>query len=378
MKPIYLILILICVSVYGIDINVGNNNNNYKEVIEIQVDRVQVLSTSVTINFTSNCPTFMQASVWGYTCQPTKRINEIQCTGLEPGTTQAYLVLSQCGSSFFNTFLNLKTFPAVGNPAISFKVLDSTSFQVSHRAIGGAPYQSTYNVTVRGENNGFEKKIENTYSSDQVIRVPPKSSPSSSCTYIVTVTVYNDYITNTSVDSIKLQQTNRDKQLAREKEKQVFQKKIDSVPDDTAHHMFFSYNEALVPPYYVILDTNFINFSCSLKIDIVEGLMDCLYAKCIPCLTDCCAAELERLGPKFRVALKISKDPRIQRLPCFHKGTYADDCIINRITMHRMYLVATCDADLRRRIRKIPGVPLIYPKGKRYTIERLPDAPGAK
>ena len=42
-------------------------------------------------------------------------------------------------------------------------------------------------------------------------------------------------------------------------------------------------------------------------------------------------AELEKLGRKYRLALQIAKDPRFERLPCMHKGTYADDCIVNRI-----------------------------------------------
>jgi rRNA-processing protein FCF1 len=52
----------------------------------------------------------------------------------------------------------------------------------------------------------------------------------------------------------------------------------------------------------------------------------------IPCITDCVMAELEKLGPKYRIALRLAKDPRFQRIPCSHKGTYADDCIVNRIT----------------------------------------------
>ncbi len=56
--------------------------------------------------------------------------------------------------------------------------------------------------------------------------------------------------------------------------------------------------------------------------------MDCLLAKAIPCITDCVVAELEKLGPKYRVALRLSKDPRFQRLPCSHHGTYADDCLV--------------------------------------------------
>ena len=35
--------------------------------------------------------------------------------------------------------------------------------------------------------------------------------------------------------------------------------------------------------------------------------MDCLYAECIPCISDCVMAELEKLGTKYRVALKIAK-----------------------------------------------------------------------
>lgn len=61
-----------------------------------------------------------------------------------------------------------------------------------------------------------------------------------------------------------------------------------------------------------------------------------------------------------------------------HKGTYADDCIVQRVTQHRCYIVATCDRDLKRRLRKIPGVPIMYIVQHRYSIERMPDAFGGK
>lgn len=83
--------------------------------------------------------------------------------------------------------------------------------------------------------------------------------------------------------------------------------------------------------------------------------MDCLYAKCIPYITDCVMAELEKMGQKYKMALKIVKDPRFQRITCMHKGTYADDCIVNRVTQHKCYIVATNDRDLKNRIRKITG-----------------------
>ncbi|KAJ4823971.1 hypothetical protein Tsubulata_039228 [Turnera subulata] len=112
--------------------------------------------------------------------------------------------------------------------------------------------------------------------------------------------------------------------------------------------LYFSHNTALGPPYRVLVDTNFINFSIQNK--------------------------LEKLGQKYRVALRIAKDPRFERLPCIHKGTYADDCIVDRVTQHKCYIVATCDRDLKRRIRKIPGVPIMYITQHKYSIERMPEA----
>ena len=36
--------------------------------------------------------------------------------------------------------------------------------------------------------------------------------------------------------------------------------------------------------------------------------------------------------------------------------------------------MATCDRDLKRRIRKIPGVPIMFVHNHRYSVERLPEA----
>uniref|UniRef100_A0A2K6BGK1 rRNA-processing protein FCF1 homolog n=1 Tax=Macaca nemestrina TaxID=9545 RepID=A0A2K6BGK1_MACNE len=135
--------------------------------------------------------------------------------------------------------------------------------------------------------------------------------------------------------------------------------------------LFFQYNTQLGPPYHILVDTNFINFSIKAKLGLVQSVMDCLYAKCIPCITDCVMAETEKLGQKYQVALRITKDPRFQLLPCTHKGTYADDCL------HKCHIMATVDWDLKRRICKIPGVPIMYVSNHRYNIERMPVDYGA-
>lgn len=47
-----------------------------------------------------------------------------------------------------------------------------------------------------------------------------------------------------------------------------------------ASSLFLQHNTALVPPYRVLIDTNFINFSLQNKLELISGMMDCLYAKC--------------------------------------------------------------------------------------------------
>lgn len=156
----------------------------------------------------------------------------------------------------------------------------------------------------------------------------------------------------------------------KEKEKASAVRNVAQTPSS----MFFSHNMALGPPYHVLIDTNFINFSIQNKLDIMKSLMDCLYAKVIPCITEAVMAELEKLGPKYRVALRLAKDPRFERLPAMRQGNeYADDDLVERVTAHRIYIVATCDRDLKRRLRKIPGVPLISIKERKYQVERMPE-----
>jgi len=139
--------------------------------------------------------------------------------------------------------------------------------------------------------------------------------------------------------------------------------------------LFFQYNTALKPPYSVLVDTNFLSHTVQHKLELLESMMTCLYAECRPIITSCVMAELEKLGPKYRIALRIARDERWERLECGHKGVYADDCIVDRVVKHKVYIVATNDRDLKRRVRKVPGVPIMSVARGKYVIERLPDAP---
>jgi U3 small nucleolar RNA-associated protein 24 len=111
--------------------------------------------------------------------------------------------------------------------------------------------------------------------------------------------------------------------------------------------LFFQYNTALVPPYQVLVDTNFLSHTVQKKLDMLPTMMDCLYAKCTPIITSCVMAELEKLGPKYRIALRIARDERWEQLKCGHKGNYADDCIVDRVMRHPIYIVASKSPFLR-------------------------------
>ncbi|CAE7762005.1 FCF1 [Symbiodinium microadriaticum] len=170
---------------------------------------------------------------------------------------------------------------------------------------------------------------------------------------------------------------NQEKQAADAQKALKAQKEASRHVTQAPTALFFTHNTQLGPPYHVLVDTNFINFAIKNKLEIYKSMMDCLLAKCIPCITDCVMAELEKLGTKYRLALRLAKDPRFERLPCSHPGTYADDCLLHRCQQHRCYIVATCDKDLKRRIRKVPGVPIMYINSRKFSVERMPEAFGA-
>ena len=84
-------------------------------------------------------------------------------------------------------------------------------------------------------------------------------------------------MTHANVNTAPYRKENQVKEAAKKKaaeEKAV--KRVTAAPAS----LFFQHNTALGPPYRILVDTNFINFSLQNKIELVQGMMDCLYAKC--------------------------------------------------------------------------------------------------
>lgn len=58
------------------------------------------------------------------------------------------------------------------------------------------------------------------------------------------------------------------------------------------HICIHKYTCYFITFHKVLVDTNFINFSIKNKLEMYKSMMDCLLAKCIPCITDCVMAEV--------------------------------------------------------------------------------------
>jgi U3 small nucleolar RNA-associated protein 24 len=123
-------------------------------------------------------------------------------------------------------------------------------------------------------------------------------------------------------------------------------------------------------PNYVLIDTNFIYFAIKNKINLNSSLLNCLNSSVIPCVSECVLMELEKLGPKFKLALKYLKNRNIIKINCFHPQNiiYADDCIYNTVNLFRYFIVATCDINLKKRIKKLSNSKLITIRKNKFTL----------
>ena len=153
------------------------------------------------------------------------------------------------------------------------------------------------------------------------------------------------------------------------KEEALAEESEESVSSTEQERMIL--NSSIRPPYQVILDTNFINDCVRKKLVLEDALAECLEADTRLYITECVYAELEKLGRIYRIALNMIKNMDTVTLKCLHKGTYADDCILQRAREFRCYIVATSDTNLRQRIKKTPGIPIVYFRGSKCVCERF-------
>lgn len=133
---------------------------------------------------------------------------------------------------------------------------------------------------------------------------------------------------------------------------------------------FYKINFNLIEPFNIIIDGNFLYMSIERKIDFKERLEKIFKGSSIILQTsNCILDELEKLGPEFRGIFLRAR--RFFRLKCHDKPISAYDCIMNQIEQNkeRKFIVATQDETLRKSLRKIGGIPIIYIKNDSLQIE---------
>mmetsp|Transcript_18749 Transcript_18749/g.29267 ORF Transcript_18749/g.29267 Transcript_18749/m.29267 type:complete len:135 (+) Transcript_18749:1023-1427(+) len=123
-------------------------------------------------------------------------------------------------------------------------------------------------------------------------------------------------------------------------------------------------------PFYILIDTNFVYFSIKNKLDLLNSFLDCFCSRFVICTTECVLKELENLGQKFKVALKILKGDFVQIISCFHspKIKYADDCLLFNSINNKFFIIATCDKKLQKRIRKFTNSRIIFIQARKFKL----------
>ncbi|AQZ10249.1 UTP23 (YOR004W) [Zygosaccharomyces parabailii] len=130
-------------------------------------------------------------------------------------------------------------------------------------------------------------------------------------------------------------------------------------------------------PYQVLVDDQLVMDCYKSHYDLVGGLKRTLQAEVKPMITQCCIQAL--YSTRIQEAIDIAKN--FERRRCNHPPKEARppaECIqsvvnINGHNKHR-YVVASQDVNLRRKLRRVPGVPLVHISRSVMVMEPLSEA----
>ena len=136
---------------------------------------------------------------------------------------------------------------------------------------------------------------------------------------------------------------------------------------------FFKANFDFREPYQVLIDGTFTNACLDMKVNIKEQLPKYFMSDEVKLLTSaCCIREIEKLlqlEPKLFGAAAVLK-----RFPVHGCGHGNDPKPANKclkvMASRSKYFVASQDPQLREKLRKIPGVGILYLHQKAPTLEK--------
>lgn len=136
------------------------------------------------------------------------------------------------------------------------------------------------------------------------------------------------------------------------------------------YHYTFKFRE----PYQIIVDDEIVTTCQKSSFDIHKGLTRTIQAENKPMITQCCMQAL--YDTKNQESINLAKT--FERRKCNHREAIdPSQCIESIVNIkgqnkHR-YIVASQDLQLRKKLRKIPGVPLIYMNRSVMVMEPISD-----
>lgn len=139
------------------------------------------------------------------------------------------------------------------------------------------------------------------------------------------------------------------------------------------YHHVFKFRE----PYQVLVDNEIVLDCERSSFDLARGLKRTLQAEVKPMITQCCIQALYET--KNQQAIEMAK--QFERRRCNHPPGDSElpaNCIMSVVNVdgcnkHR-YVVASQDLALRRRLREVPGVPLVHIARSVMIMEHLSTA----
>ncbi|RLV91835.1 rRNA-processing protein UTP23 [Spathaspora sp. JA1] len=138
----------------------------------------------------------------------------------------------------------------------------------------------------------------------------------------------------------------------------------------TVYHHTFKFRS----PYQVLLDNELVLNVSQSSYNVMNGLTKTIQGEIKPMITQCCVQAL--YDSKDQKAIDLAKT--FERRRCNHREPIDPaDCIesvvdINGVNKHR-YVVACQNLSLRKKLRKIPGVPMIFMNRSVMVMEPLSD-----
>ena len=135
---------------------------------------------------------------------------------------------------------------------------------------------------------------------------------------------------------------------------------------------FYKHNFGHHPPYQMLIDGTFAVACLNMKINIKEQMPKYIGQEVKLLTTKCAIVEAELLGPAVFGATVILKQFAIHKCGHEENPKPAMKCFKSMVKEgnSQRYFIITQDSDLREKVRKIPGTPVLYLHHKALTLEK--------